>query len=118
MEVVSSAYIDNYRAQPGAENTFTDLSKAAPLISPMLPKEKVRRAIVFIVDDLSMSFEHPHNARMSLKKFVESQMQPGDMIAIMRTSSGGAHCNCSVLINVDVPLSCAYRVQTLSQASK
>ncbi len=89
-EVVSSAYIDNHRDHPGAEVTSTDLSKTAPLISPMLSKENVRRAIVFIVDDLSMSFEHIHYARMSLKKFVESQMQPGDMIAIMRTSSGGA----------------------------
>jgi VWFA-related protein len=88
-KVASSTYIDNYRTPPDEETASADLSKTAPLISPMPPKEKVRRAIVFVVDDLSMNFEHMHYARMSLKKFVESQMQPGDVIAILRTGSGG-----------------------------
>jgi VWFA-related protein len=55
-----------------------------------LEPEDVRRVIVFIVDDISMSFENLHFARMGLKKFVEQQMHPGDLIAILRTSYGNS----------------------------
>lgn len=89
-KVASAAYVDNYQPQ-NIKSASRDSKKLAPLIStPMLAKEKVRRAMVFVVDDLSMGFEHLHYARMALEKFVETQMQPGDLIAILRTGSGGA----------------------------
>jgi VWFA-related protein len=46
--------------------------------------------IAFVVDDLSMRFEQVHYARMALTRFVEKQMQPDDLVAILRTSHGNS----------------------------
>ena len=56
----------------------------------MLPRGKVRRVFAFVVDDLWMKFEYIHYTRMALQKFVESQMQPGDLVAIMQTKGWNA----------------------------
>jgi hypothetical protein len=56
----------------------------------MLPKDKIRRTIVFIVDDLSMDNEQLSCTRVSIEKFLESQMQFGDLISIVRTGGGSS----------------------------
>lgn len=50
--------------------------------------QDVRRTIVIVIDDLGMSFESMSRTRSALKRFVEQQMQPGDLISIVRTSGG------------------------------
>lgn len=55
--------------------------------SPIRP-ERVRRTIALVVDDLSLSFESTYYARRALKKFVDEQMQDGDLVAIIRTGAG------------------------------
>ena len=50
--------------------------------------EQVHRTIAFVVDDLGMSFESTHYAREGLKKFIKTQMQDGDLVAIIRTGKG------------------------------
>ncbi|HEY9142071.1 MAG TPA: VWA domain-containing protein [Bryobacteraceae bacterium] len=50
--------------------------------------EDVRRTIVLMVDDLGLSFESMAFVRGSLHKFVNQQMQPGDLVAICRTGAG------------------------------
>ena len=50
--------------------------------------EYVRRTIVLMVDDLGLSFEDMAAVRYALRKFVEQQMQPGDLVAICRTGAG------------------------------
>src|SRR6266545_1618878 len=63
--------------------------KNAPPLPPVkLHPEDVRRTIALIVDDLGLSFESTYYVRRALKKFVEQQMQPGDLVAIIRTSGG------------------------------
>lgn len=60
--------------------------------TPMIKKDHIRRTIAFLIDDNSMSFEHIHYTRMALRKYVESQMQSGDVVGILRTSDGsGRH---------------------------
>lgn len=56
-------------------------------IAPVRP-EQVRRSIALVVDDLTLSFESTHFVRRALRKFVNEQMQPGDLVAIIRTGSG------------------------------
>jgi len=51
-------------------------------------REDVRRTIVLVVDDLGLSFESMGEVRHDLKHFVEQQLQPGDLVAIVRTSGG------------------------------
>ena len=41
-----------------------------------------------MVDDLGLSWESTSYVRRALKKFVDEQIQPGDLVAIIRTSGG------------------------------
>jgi VWFA-related protein len=85
-KIVSSIYIKEDRA---ARKDSKD-SAGAPLSSnPMLDNERVKQVIIFIIDDLNMEiYDSLHNARTAVRKFVETQMQPGDLIAILRTGMG------------------------------
>lgn len=73
-------------------------AKAAPAVKgapappppPLLatrPKQ-VGRTMALVVDDLGLSFESIARVRQSLKKYVDTQMQPGDLVAIIRTGAG------------------------------
>ena len=53
-----------------------------------LRPEDVRRTIALVIDDLGLSFQSTHFVRRALKQFVDQQMQPGDLVAIVRTSGG------------------------------
>ena len=55
---------------------------------PVLKKEDIRRTIIFALDDLSMNFEEGYCAKMALRKFVEKQMQIGDMVAVLQSGYG------------------------------
>ena len=59
-----------------------------PLPPARLRPDQVRRTIALVVDDIGMSFESIGAVRDSLKKFVDEQMQPGDLVAIIRTGAG------------------------------
>jgi VWFA-related protein len=85
-KTAAAIYIDENRraAKKGLQN-----SGSAPFASnPMLEGDKIRQIIIFIVDDLRMKYDSLHLARMSVRKFVETQMQPGDLTAIFRTGGG------------------------------
>jgi VWFA-related protein len=65
------------------------VDKNAPPVPPVrLRPEQVRRTIALVVDDLGLSFESTHSVRDALKKFVDQQVQPGDLVAIIRTGGG------------------------------
>lgn len=53
-----------------------------------LRPEAIRRTIALVVDDLGLSFESTVYVRQALKKFVDQQMLPGDLVAILRTAAG------------------------------
>ena len=53
-----------------------------------LQANEVKRAAALVVDDLGLSFESMEFVRQALRKFVDEQMQPGDLVAILRTGSG------------------------------
>lgn len=50
--------------------------------------EQVKRTIALVVDDLTLSFESTYFVQQALKKFVNQQMQEGDLVAIIRTGGG------------------------------
>jgi VWFA-related protein len=65
------------------------VDKNAPPAPPVaLKPEQVRRTMAIVVDDLGLSFESTYFVRRALKKFVDEQMQSGDLVAIVRTSGG------------------------------
>lgn len=48
----------------------------------------VRRTIALVVDDLALSFANSDRVRHDVEKFVSTVVQPGDLVAVIRTSSG------------------------------
>src|SRR5260370_27687116 len=69
------------------------MPETADKIVPAVPGarlklEDIRRTISVVVDDLGLSFESTYYVRRALKKFVDEQMQTGDLVAIIRTSGG------------------------------
>lgn len=61
---------------------------ALPEPPKVLRNENVRRTFALVVDDLTLSFESAYYTRRALKKFVDEQMQDGDLVAIIRTGAG------------------------------
>jgi len=61
---------------------------AIPIPPAQLRPEQIRRTIALIVDDLTLSFESTYQTRRALKKFVDEQMEDGDLVAIIRTGAG------------------------------
>ncbi|HEV2861787.1 MAG TPA: VWA domain-containing protein [Pyrinomonadaceae bacterium] len=47
-----------------------------------------RRVVAFVVDDLGLDFQAAAYVREFLKRFVEREMRPGDLVAFVRTSAG------------------------------
>jgi VWFA-related protein len=95
MQIVACKYVNDQltpAAQPGSAQSGAvkqkDSRKLPPIPMAKLTREGVRRAVIFIVDDISMDFSNLNHARMGLRKFAEAQMQQGDLIAILRTSYG------------------------------
>jgi VWFA-related protein len=75
--------------RPASETSKNPATKnASPMPAPRLKREDVKRAVALVVDDLGLSFESVHFVRRALKKFVDEQMEPGDLVAIIRTSGG------------------------------
>ena len=86
-QISNFSFINNSRETNVTPANPAPKSQTALPPSPVKP-EQVRRTIALIVDDLSLSFESIYYARRALKKFVDEQMQDGDLVAIIRTGSG------------------------------
>ncbi|HEX3101188.1 MAG TPA: VWA domain-containing protein, partial [Pyrinomonadaceae bacterium] len=54
---------------------------------PLKPAE-VRRTIAIVVDDLNLSVASVYYTKQALRTFVDKQMQPNDLVAILRTGGG------------------------------
>jgi len=63
-------------------------SASAVLKASTMGTGRITRTIAFVVDDLSLSFESTFAVRKALNKYVETQLGPGDLVAIIRTASG------------------------------
>jgi VWFA-related protein len=67
-----------------------DRADTPPAPMQQLRADQVRRAIALVVDDLRMSADSTAMTRQALRKYVDQQMQPGDLVAVIRTSAGGS----------------------------
>jgi VWFA-related protein len=70
--------------------TNTPASSRPGILTPpeALKSENVNRTVVLVADDLNLSFESTALLRRALKKFVDTQMGPRDLVSIARTSTG------------------------------
>lgn len=76
----------NSRAVPSTAGAKIDSSLPAP--PTPLRREQVHRVIALVVDDLGLSFTSTAYIHAALKMFVDHNVQPGDLVAIIRTSGG------------------------------
>jgi VWFA-related protein len=78
--------------KPPASAIKTDTKEKYSPVAPPPPmplkREKIRRTIALVVDDLGLSYETTMRVRESIRKWLDTDMQPDDLVAIMRT--GGA----------------------------
>ncbi len=79
-----------------SENTSAEANKlpksndktAIPIPPVRLRPEQVRHTYALVVDDLGLSFTNTSYVKDTLKKFVNEQMQEGDLVAILRVGAG------------------------------
>ncbi|MGO9261766.1 MAG: VWA domain-containing protein [Bryobacteraceae bacterium] len=55
---------------------------------PVLRPTEVRRTLALVVDDLGLAGESIPQVRNAIKNFLDEQMRPGDLVAIIRTGAG------------------------------
>lgn len=91
--------ISNFSFVPGTRTTTDEAAriakenKKADMPNVILPSgpvraDQVRRTIALVIDDLNLSFGSTAWVQEALKKFVNEQMQEGDLVAIIRTGAG------------------------------
>ena len=86
-KITNFSFISNVKEK--AETVKNPADKSAVPVPPTeLKADKIRRTFALVVDDLSLSFESAYYVRRALKKFVDEQMQDGDLVAIIRTGAG------------------------------
>jgi VWFA-related protein len=81
--------IDAPQSRP-ARLASTNLPGAmtAPVVSSgRLTRSKVQRTMVLVVDDLGIAWENMEATRKALRKFVDEEVQEGDLVALIRTGS-------------------------------
>ncbi|HEX7724039.1 MAG TPA: VWA domain-containing protein [Pyrinomonadaceae bacterium] len=86
--ITDFSYVSNVPTIP-SNVTATPAAKdknAAPVVPSAVRPHDVRRTIALVIDDLGMSFQSVSFARSQARKFVNEQLQPNDLVAIIHTS--------------------------------
>ena len=86
-DITKFSFVANIRPPNGPRKTKENREAAAVPRAPLRP-ENVRRSIALVVDDLTLSFASAFFVQKALRKFVDEQMQDGDLVAIIRTGAG------------------------------
>jgi len=82
--ITSFAYISNVPANKPPETAKADERDKSVPVAP-LKRDDPRRTVALVVDDLGLSAESMGHVRSQLRKFVNEQLQPHDLVAIIRT---------------------------------
>ncbi|HEY7516061.1 MAG TPA: VWA domain-containing protein, partial [Vicinamibacteria bacterium] len=88
-EISHCSYVSIPRqAAPAPPSRNADLPVPPPPAPARLRPERVRRTLALVVDDLGLSYRSTVEVREALEAFVDRQMEPGDLVAIIRTRGG------------------------------
>ncbi|MEO5819916.1 MAG: VWA domain-containing protein [Vicinamibacteraceae bacterium] len=88
------AYV--HAARPdGSASAAADAAGAAATPDIVMPgrtglpsRDQTGRVMAFVIDDLRMSFRSIVDVRRMLHRYVDAHVQPGDLVAIIRTAGG------------------------------
>lgn len=83
--ITSFSYISNLPATSPVVTNAADRDKSVP-VAP-LKHDDPRRTLAIVIDDLGLSAESMSRVRSQLRKFVNEQVQPHDLIGIIRTGT-------------------------------
>jgi VWFA-related protein len=81
--ITSFSYISNVSKPAARPATATAANDNTPY-KPLNPNE-ARRIMAIVVDDLGLSFESMYQVKRQLRKFVAENLEPDDLVAIIRT---------------------------------
>jgi len=86
--ITNFSYISNVSGPPVAPPAKPSAKdKTAPPIPPAVTRpQDVRRTVALVVDDLGMSVQSIADARRLTRKFINEQLAPNDLVAIIHTS--------------------------------
>lgn len=89
-QITNFSYVSLNGSAPAVPSTTTARKdrKFSPPPPAALRPEQVRRTIALVIDNLGLSFESMVYVRQALKKFIDEQLQPNDLAAIILTSAG------------------------------
>ena len=88
-KITDFSYIKIARPTETAPSKPSEGSKTSPPVPPRkVQREDVRRTIALVVDDLRMSFDSIRFTKQTLKKFLDEQVGPNDLVAIIKTAGG------------------------------
>src|SRR5687768_3100621 len=74
-------------APRGKEARRTSKAPPTPIAPAVVPKGQARRIIVLAFDDMHLSFETMRIAQKAARNFIEQEMEPGDLMAVVKTGS-------------------------------
>jgi VWFA-related protein len=83
--ITNFSYVSNLGTTEVAAKPPARKGNALPTVPPAIRPDEPRRTIALVVDDLGISSESVSALKSQLRKFIDSQMQPNDLVAIIRT---------------------------------
>jgi len=84
--ITNFSYISVVGPASSAPSKPVTKDKNAPPVPPaIVRREDVRRTVAIMVDDLGMSFSSVSVVRRQLRKYIDEELSPNDLIAIIRT---------------------------------
>ena len=89
--ITSFAYISNISNVPSSDSRASVAPPASKKnetsVPPPVPiqRDAARRTVAIVVDDLDMSAESMTPVRRQVRKFIAEEVQPNDLVAIIRT---------------------------------
>jgi VWFA-related protein len=90
--ITNFSYVGKQPGQPAAAGPRSATVKLAkgdvPPPPPVLQPAAVHRTLALVVDDLGLAAENIPPVRDAIRKFVDNEMRPDDLVAIVRTGAG------------------------------
>ena len=72
----------------GAPEPRSETAASRTLRTTATAPDKIARTIALVVDDLGLSFQSMFYVRNAVHKYIDTQIEPGDLVAIVRTAGG------------------------------
>src|SRR4051794_31489806 len=71
------------------QSAVAGIVPAAVIAEPGIRREEIQRTLAIVVDDLGLSFESFLGMQKALHAFVDRELRPADLVAVVRTGGAG-----------------------------